>query len=115
VQITRLDAKQRELLSIGITGVIGVGLGLWALVFPAFGVLFLTEGGRSMAPDSRVINWAVIVTVTALIAVELVLASAAIRMTFTGRWPGRSFLLGRPAAAISLAAFAFAAVLAVLL
>ena len=36
-------------------------------------------------------------------------------MTFIGRWPGREFLLGRPAAAIGFAAYATAALLAVVL
>ena len=115
MRLARLDAKQRELLWIGITGVIGVGVGLYALVFPAFGVLVLTDRDHLPDPVSTAIGGTVIVIVTAVIAAELVVSAAAIRMTFTGRWPGRPFLLGRPAAAIGVAAFALAAVLAVLL
>ena len=50
-----------------------------------------------------------------LIAAELVLSAAAIRMTFVGYWPGRRFVLGPPAAAISVTAYLLATTLAVLL
>ena len=57
---------------------------------------------------------AFIVALTAAIAAGLVVAVAAIRMAAIGAWPGRRFVLGRPAAVISASAFALTAVLALL-
>ena len=114
MKVTKLDAEQRRLLSVGITGVVGVGFGLYALAFAAFGVSYLTDGTFSDL-TSKAIAGTFLVAATAGIAAELVISAAAIRMTFTGMWPGRAFLLGRPAAAIGVATFAFTAVLAALL
>ena len=115
MKLTRLDAQGRELLSVGILGVIGVGAGLYALVFPAIGLLYLTDGYHFADPLSLAIGGTFLIAVTAVIAAELVVSAAAIRMTFIGRWPGRPFLLGPPAVAIGVATFALAAVLALLL
>jgi hypothetical protein len=114
VKLARLDARQRELPSIGIAGVVGVAFGLYALVLPAFGLLELVD---SQPADfvSTAIGAAVVFAVTAVIASELVLSAAAIRMTFVGRWPGRPFVLGPPAVAIGFAAYVLAALLAALL
>jgi hypothetical protein len=114
MKLARLDAKQRELLSIGTMGVVGVVFGLYALMFPALGLLELVD---SQPADvvSTAVGAVLILAVTAVIAAELALSTAAIRMTFVGRWPGRAFLLGPPAAAIAFIACAFAALLAVVL
>jgi hypothetical protein len=113
VKVTRLDPDQRGLLSVGIAGVFGVGFGLYALVAPAFGLRFLTDEHSDLA--TSLITGTGLVAVTAMIAAELVVSAAAIRMTFTGTWPGRPFLLGRPAAATGVATFVLAGVLASLL
>ncbi len=114
MKLTRLDAKQRELLAIGLAGVVGAAFGLYALVFPAFGLLELVDS-RPSDFVSTAIGAAVVFVATAVIAAELVLCAAAIRMTFIGRWPGRAFLLGPPAVAIGFAAYVLAALLAALL
>jgi hypothetical protein len=114
VRLTRLEGKQRELFSIGVAGVIGVGFGLYALVFPAIGLLELLDSQPSDLV-STAIGAVVVFVATAVIAAELVLSAAAIRMTFVGYWPGRRFVLGPPAAAIGSVAYALAAMLAVLL
>jgi hypothetical protein len=114
VKVTKLDAEQRGLLSVGITGVVGVGFSLYALVVAAFGVSYLTDGTFSDL-TSKAIAGAFLVAATAVIGAELVISAAAIRMTFTGVWPGRPVLFGRPAAAIGVAALALTAVLAVVL
>jgi hypothetical protein len=113
VKLTRLEGKQRELFLIGVTGVIGVGVGLYALVFPALGLMEFLDSRPD--PVSTAIGGLMIFFATAAIAAELVLSAAAIRMTFTGSWPGRRFLLGPPAAAIGVVAYALAAMLAVVL
>ena len=114
VKVTKLDADGRRLLSVGITGVIGVGFGVYALVVAAFGVSYLTDGTFADLP-SKAVAGTLLVAGTAAIAAELVVSAAAIRMTFTGVWPGRSFFFGRLAATVVVAAFAFAAVVAALL
>jgi hypothetical protein len=58
---------------------------------------------------------ALILALTAAIAAELVVAAALIRMSVHGEWPGRRFLLGRPAAVIGAAAGVLAPGLALLL
>jgi hypothetical protein len=115
VKLSRLDRKQHDLLLVGIAGVVGVGFGLYALLFPALGALYLTDGYHFSDPESKAIGGTLLVAVTAVIAAELVVSAAAIRMCVVGAWPGRRFFLGRPAAAIGVAAFALAAVIALLL
>jgi hypothetical protein len=99
---------------VGITGLIGAGLGLYGLAIPAVGLRELLDS-QPMDFLTTAVEAVVIVVATAVIAGELVLSAAAVRMTFVGSWPGRGFLLGRPAAATSFAAYAVVALLAVLL
>lgn len=113
MKVTRLDPDQRGLLSVGIAGVFGVGFGMYALVAPAFGLRLLTDEHSDLA--STAIIGTGVVAVIAAIAAELIVSAAAIRMTFTGTWPGRPFLLGRPAAAIGVTTFVLAGALASLL
>jgi hypothetical protein len=114
VKLTRLEGEQRELFSIGLAGVIGICLGLYALVFPAFAVIELLDG-QSADLASTAISVVIILLATAAIVAELVVSAAAIRMVFAGRWPGRRFVLGPPAALIGAAACGVTAVLAALL
>jgi hypothetical protein len=115
VHLRSLDARGREHLSIGVAGVIGLGFGLYALLFPALGLLYLTDGYHSGGLLWDAMTGTFLVGVTVAIAGELVVSAAAVRMCLGGAWPGRTFLLGRPAAAITVAAFTLAGLIALVL
>jgi hypothetical protein len=110
-----MDAREKELLCVGAAGVIGACFCLYALVFPAFAVLYLTDGYHFQDLASQMVVGVFIVALTAAIAGGLVVSVAAIRMATIGAWPGRRFVLGLPAAVIGAVAFALTAVLAFLL
>ena len=102
------------MFSIGITGVVGVGLGLYALVFPAFGLLELLD---SQPADliSTAIGSVIVFFATAVIAAELVLVRGGHSDDL--RWElARTAICSRsPAAAIGITVYALAAMLAALL
>ncbi len=112
--MTRLEGEQRELFFTGVAGLVGVGPGLYGLVFPAYALSVLLES----PPTDLVwtlIGAAVILFATAAIAAELIVSVAAIRAVFAGRWPGQRFILGLPAAAIAAATYGLAGLMAVFL
>jgi hypothetical protein len=115
VKLLRLDAEQRELFVIGVFGVAGVAAGLYALVFPALGLLYLGDGYHFREPTMKAGAAMFLACVVAVITAELVVSAAAIRMCVRGTWPGRDFFVGRPAVLIALAAMTLTTVLAVLL
>ena len=115
VHLRNLDERGKELLAVGVAGVIGACFCLYALLFPAIAVLYLTDGYHFPDFASKAVGGAAILAVTGVIAGGLVVAGAAIRMTAIGRWPGRPFIFGPPGAAIIAFAFAFAAMLGLLL
>jgi hypothetical protein len=65
-----------------------IGLGLYALVFAAFGVSYLTDGTFSDL-TSQAIADTFVVAVTAVIAAELVIAARRPRAAATGASAGR--------------------------
>ncbi len=115
MQLRNLDRRGSELLSVGVAGVVGAAFCLYALLFPALGLLFLIDENRVSDLATQVIYGAFVFVVTGAIAAGLVVCAAAIRMTALGHWPGRSFLLGFPGVAISAGTFALVALLAYLL
>jgi hypothetical protein len=113
--LRNMDGEGFERFSIGVGGLIAAGFGLYALVFPSIGWLYLTDGYHFPGPESKALGGAFILAVIALIAAELVVAAAIIRLSVAGAWPGRRFFLGRPAAAITITAIASTFMLALLL
>ena len=113
--LRNLDGEGFERLAIGVGGLIATGFGLYALIFPAFGWVYLTDGFHFADPLSKAIGGAFILGAIAVIAAELVVAGAIIRLSIAGAWPGRRFFLGPPAAVIALTATALTVALALLL
>jgi hypothetical protein len=112
--LRNLDQPGIEQLSIGVGGLVAVGFGLYALVFPVIGWDYVTDGHASNV-ESTAMTVALILALTAVIAAELVGAAALIRMSVDGVWPGRRFLLGWPAAVIAVVTSASAPALSLLL
>jgi hypothetical protein len=113
--LRNLDGEGFERLAIGAGGLVATGFGLYALIFPALGWLYLTDGFHFADPLSKAVGGAFILGVIAVIAAELVVAAAIVRMSVSGAWPARRFFLGPPAAAIALTATVLSVALALLL
>ena len=89
-----------------VTGLAALVFGLYLLIFPAVGVLVLTDGYHFRDPVSLSIAGASLFAITGLITAEIIVAAALLQTAHAGAWPGRRFLLGPPAVAIIVAAFA---------
>jgi hypothetical protein len=112
MHLRNLDERGGQLLTIGVAGLVGAGVCLWALLFPALGVLFVLDENHVSGLAAQVFFGAVVFVATGVIAGALVVCGAAVRMTATGSWPGRRFMFGVPGVAIAASAFAFTALLA---
>jgi hypothetical protein len=53
--------------------------------------MYLTDGYHFPGPESKALGAAFILAVFAVIAAELVIAAAVIRLSVSGAWPGRRF------------------------
>ena len=102
-------------VGLGAIALVLAAMGVYCLMAPAFGLLYLTDGYHATGTEDRVLVGGSLLALTEAIAIEIVLSVALLRQAVVGAWPGRAFLFGWPAGAINLAAFAATGLMALVL
>lgn len=111
---TQREMRPAERAATGLVGLVTAFVGLWALVFPAMGILYLTDGYHFDDPASTAIGIVGLGVMTAFVSAVLILAAGLIRPAATGSWPQWRQAVGRRAAAGAFVATATFAVLVAL-